>query len=160
MQSTAILINGLVLVFVIFSFFKDAEKTKRAFLIGGKSFVKILPSLLIIVITIGLMLGLLPESKISAFVGAQSGWRGFFSVAILGAILQIPSILSFPLAASLLEKGAPIATVAVFLTTLTMIGFVTIPLEIKVMGKKFALWRNGLSLLIAVAIALLMGRIL
>ena len=47
-----------------------------------------------------------------------------------------------------------------FITTLTMIGVVTLPLEIKELGKKMALLRNGLSFIIAIVIALIMGVIL
>ena len=85
---------------------------------------------------IELLLGLLPPAKISKIIGEQSGWGGFLTIAVLGTILHIPSLLSFPLAASLLDKSAPVASVAVFITTLTMIGIVTLPLEIEVMGKK------------------------
>ena len=160
MSFTAIFINLFVLFFLLVSFLKDRDRTKKALTLGGKSFVKIFPSVLVIIMLIGLLLGLLPESKISAFVGTQSGLKGFFSIAILGSVLQIPSILSFPLAASLLDKGAQVSSVAVFLTTLTMIGIIILPLEIKVMGKKFALLRNGISFIIAVVIAFLMGVIL
>ncbi len=41
-----------------------------------------------------------------------------------------------------------------------MIGMVTLPLEIKKLGAKFALLRNGVSFIIAVIIALIMGMIL
>ena len=74
--------------------------------------------------------------------------------------MHIPSLLSFPLAASLLDKGAQVASVAVFITTLTMIGIVTLPLEIKIMGKKFALLRNGISFIMAILIALVMGAVI
>jgi len=41
-----------------------------------------------------------------------------------------------------------------------MIGFVTLPLEIKILGKRFALLRNVLSFAIAILIGLLMGVLL
>ena len=85
---------------------------------------------------------------------------GFFLIAFAGAIMHIPSLLSFPLAASLLEDGAAVASVVVFITTLTMIGIVTLPLEIKYMGKKFTLLRNGISFVFAIFVALIMGAIL
>jgi len=80
------------------------------------------------------------------------------SLLLLGMVLFVPVV--HRLAASLLDKGAQVSSVAVFLTTLTMIGIIILPLEIKVMGKKFALLRNGISFIIAVVIAFLMGVIL
>jgi len=114
----------------------------------------------IIIIFIGLLLGFVPQSQISRFVGEQAGFKGVLAVALLGAVLHIPSLISFPLAASLLESGASISSVAVFITTLTMIGVLTLPLEITVLGKKIALLRNGISFGIAIIIALIMAAIL
>ena len=81
-------------------------------------------------------------------------------VGVVGALMHIPALLSFPLAASLLYNGASISAVAAFITTLTMIGTITLPLEIKELGKKMAILRNGLSFVIAIIIALVMGTIL
>jgi len=47
-----------------------------------------------------------------------------------------------------------------FLTTLTMVGIATFPLETREFGLKFAFIRNGLSFVFAIAIALVMGVIL
>jgi len=41
-----------------------------------------------------------------------------------------------------------------------MIGIVTLPLEIKELGQKIALLRNGLSFIVALAIALIIGVVL
>lgn len=82
------------------------------------------------------------------------------TAALIGALMYIPSLVGFPLAASLLRSGASIATIAAFLTALVMVGTVTLPLEIEHLGRKMALGRNLLSLLFAFAIALVMGMVL
>ncbi len=105
-------------------------------------------------------MGFVPATEISKFIGKQSGFGGILLVAIVGAILHIPALISFPLAASLLKSGASITAVAAFITTLTMIGIVTLPLEIKELGKRMALLRNGISFIIAIVIALILGAIL
>ena len=78
----------------------------------------------------------------------------------LGAIMHIPSIISFPLAASLIRSGASVTVIATFITTLTMIGTVTFPLEIKELGKEMAALRNGISFIIAIIIGIIIGVIL
>jgi len=148
------------LLCLIVSFFKDKTKTKKALAVAVTSFFKMLPIVLMIIIFIGLLLGLLPPDKISKFIGEQAGWAGFFLIALTGAIMHIPSLLSFPLAASLLQSGAAITSVVIFITTLTMIGIVTLPLEIQYMGKKFTVLRNVISFIFAILIALIMGAIL
>jgi len=111
----------------------------------------------IILIVIGILLGFVPEETISKIIGENSNFIGIILIGFTGAIMHIPSLISFPLASSLIEKGASVTSVAVFITTLTMIGFVTLPLEIREMSKKFAFLRNGISFIIAVIIGLLMG---
>ncbi len=114
----------------------------------------------IIIIIIGLLLGFVPPNQISRFVGEQSGVSGVLLVGVVGALMHIPALLSFPLASSILESGASVTAVAAFITTLTMIGMITLPLEIKELGRNIALLRNGLSFIIAIAIAFIMGMIL
>ena len=159
-SSTAIVINLFAFSCLFISFLKNKEKTKQSLRIAMKSFFHILPMVFIIITFIGLLLGFVPKSQISRFIGEQAGFLGVFIVALLGAVLHVPSLISFPLAASLIESGASIASVAVFITSLTMIGMVTLPLEIKILGKNIALLRNGISFGIAIIIALIMGAIL
>ena len=154
------IINIFALGCLIFAFAKDRAKARMALMIALKSFVRILPTVVAIVIFIGLLLGFVPKSTISSVVGEQAGFKGILIVAILGAVLHIPSLISFPLAASLLKSGASVTAVAVFITTLTMIGVVTLPLEIRELGKKMALLRNGMSFIVAIIIGIVMGWIL
>jgi len=160
MNSTVLIINVIALIGIILAFVKDKPKAIHSLKTAGKAFVGILPMTLIIIVIIGLLLGFITSEQISQFIGTQSGPAGVFLIGIAGAILHIPALLAFPLGASLLENGASITAVAAFLTTVTMIGVITLPLEIKELGKKMALLRNGFSFMIALAIAFLMGMVL
>ncbi|MBS3765942.1 permease [Candidatus Bipolaricaulota bacterium] len=160
MSITAIAINGFAIIGFIISFIKNKEKSFQALKVAGKSFLKMLPMVLIIVVLVGLLLGFIPPGGIEKFFGAQSGILGALIIGGAGAILHIPSLIAFPLAGSLRESGASVTSAAAFITTLTMIGTVYLPVEIKILGKKFALLRNGLSFLVAMVISLLMGLIL
>jgi len=160
MNFTALVINIIAIAGLLIAFAKNKEKTKKSLTIAAKTFIKMLPIVFIIIIFIGLLLGFVPPEQISRFVGEQSGIGGVLLVGVVGALMHIPALLSFPLAASILESGASITAVAAFITTLTMIGMITLPLEIKILGKKMALLRNGLSFVIAILIAVMMGVIL
>ena len=160
MNLTPVFINILAVGFLVVASAKDKQKTKQAVKISVRSFIKILPTILLIVVFVGLLLGFVPKSIISKFMGNQSGIKGTFVAALFGAILYIPSIVAFPLAASFLKAGASVTAVATFITTLTMIGFITLPLEIKELGMKIALLRNGISLLLAILIGVIIGAIL
>jgi len=160
MNTTAIFINVFAFGCLIFALISDRTKTKQALSVALKSFFRILPTVFIIIIFIGLLLGFVPQSQISKIIGEQAGFVGVFIIALLGVFMHIPSLISFPLAASLLKSGASVTSVAVFITTLTMISVVTLPLEIKELGRKMALLRNGISFVIAIIIGIIMGAIL
>ena len=157
---TTIVIYALLAVLLALSIIKDRQKTRQAMMVAVKAIWKMAPGLLAIIGVVGLILGILPPETIEQLVGAEAGFTATATAALIGAITLIPALISFPLAASLLRSGATVATIAAFITTLVMVGFVTAPLEIKALGKKFTLLRNGFSLLAALLIALMMGVIL
>jgi len=157
---TVIVINLIALVWLIFSVVRSRKKTKESLKIALKTFLRILPIIIIIVVFIGFLLGFLPPEIISRVVGEQTGFLGMLVTAVLGSVLFIPALIAFPLAASLLTGGASIMSVAALITTLTMVGVVTLPLELREMGKKITILRNVFSFIFALIIALIMGVIL
>lgn len=160
MSATAAMINGLAIACLVAAFVKDRQRARQSLRMALKSFAGILPAVLAIIVLIGLLLAFATPQQISRFVGEQAGLGGILAIAATGALLYIPAIVAFPLAGSLLQSGASVSAVAAFITTLTMVGVVTLPLEIGQLGKKLALLRNGLSFVGAIAIALLMGVVL
>jgi uncharacterized membrane protein YraQ (UPF0718 family) len=159
-MTTTIVIYALLAICLAVSLWKSRQKTKQAFIVAGKALWKMAPGLLAIVGVVGLIIGVLPPETIARIVGEEAGLMASIMAAILGAITLIPALISFPLAASLLRSGATVTTIAAFITTLVMVGFITAPMEIKALGKKFTLLRNGLSFTAALIIAALMGVIL
>lgn len=159
-MATIIAIYSLLVVCLVASIINSKEKSKKAFKVAGKSLLKSAPSLLAVLGIVGLTLGILTPETISNLVGAEAGFTATIVAAVLGSITLIPSLVAFPLAGSLLRSGATVITISTFITTLVMVGIVTAPMEIKTLGKKFTLLRNGLGFLAAFIIATLMGVIL
>ena len=155
-----IILYVLAFGLLLFSFFKDRKKTKMALKKAWKSFENILPQLLSILIIIGIMLSVLSEETISKIIGQQSGWIGMLIAGIVGSITLIPSFVAFPLASALLSNGAGFMQIAVFVSTLMMVGIVTMPLEISYFGKKAAILRNGLAFAFSFIIAIVIGVVL
>jgi uncharacterized membrane protein YraQ (UPF0718 family) len=159
-MATIIIIYTLLAAGLIVSLLKSKEKTQKAFMIAGKAFLKSAPSLLTVLGIVGLTLGILTPETISRLVGSEAGFTATIFAAIIGAITLIPSLVAFPLAGSLLRSGATVMTISAFVTTLVMVGAVTAPMEIKELGKKFTLLRNGMGFLAALVIAGIMGVLL
>lgn len=160
MSTTAIAINSIVGLALIVSLLKDRRKTWTALKVAWNATRRLAPAILAVILAIGLFLGFMPPSWIARTLGSQGGFLGVIIASFLGALLFIPAVLAFPMGASLLESGASVMSVAAFITTLTMVGFVFLPIEIKELGKRFAILRNGLSFVAAVIIAVIMGLIL
>ena len=145
---------------LILSFFKDKKKTKMALKKAWKSFENILPQFLSILVIIGIMLAVLSPEIISKLIGKESGWMGMITAALIGSITLIPGFVAFPLAAALLKSGAGFMQIAVFISTLMMVGIVTIPVEIKYFGKKAAILRNLLAFGFSFVVAIVIGVVL
>ncbi|MGI6451947.1 MAG: permease [Syntrophomonadaceae bacterium] len=150
----------LAFTFLAFSYLRDKEKTKMALAKAWRAFENILPQFLFILVIIGIMLAVLDEQTISNLIGTQSGWIGMIIAGIIGSVTLIPAFVAFPLAAALYHNGAGLMQIVVFISTLTMVGIVTIPLEISYLGKKATIIRNSLAFFFSFGVALLMGGIL
>jgi hypothetical protein len=68
--------------------------------------------------------------------------------------------VAFPLAAALLKSGAGFMQIAVFISTLMMVGIVTMPVEIKYFGKKATFIRNGMAFMFSFVVAVVIGVVL
>jgi len=150
----------ITLAGLVISFFKSKDKTKMALKKAWKSFENILPQLLSVLLLIGFVLSVLTPAQISSLIGKESGWWGVLAASILGSITLIPGFIAFPLAAALLKSGAGYMQIAAFVSTLMMVGVVTLPMEIKFFGKKAAYLRNGLAFVFSLIVALVMGVVL
>jgi len=157
---TIIIIYGLLALCLVISIIKSRQKTKKALRVAWKVFLKTVPSLLSVLGIVGLTLGILTPGTIARLVGSEAGFIATLVAAVIGAITLIPSLVAFPLAGSLLRAGATVMTISAFITTLVMVGLVTAPMEIKALGKKFTLLRNGLGFVAALVIAGIMGVVL
>ena len=142
------------------SYFRSREKTKMALKKAWKSFENILPQFLSVLLIIGIMLSVLSGDTISKLLGKESGILGMAIAAAIGSITLIPGFVAFPLAASLLKAGAGYGQITMFVTTLMMVGVVTLPVESKYFGRKTAIRRNLFALVYAVSVSFVIGGVL
>lgn len=151
---------GLAVVLLIASFVKDKQKTKKALKKAWKSFNNILPQFLGVIVVVGLLLAVMNPDVISKIIGEQSGILGLVLSIVVGSITLIPGFIAFPTAAMLLDGGAGYMQIAAFVSALMMVGFVTIPIEIKYFGKKVTYTRNGMAILFSILVAVVLGGVM
>lgn len=153
------LLYGITILFTVISFYKDRKKTKMALKKAWKAFENILPEFLSIIILIGIVLALLNPDIVSEIIGKQSGWPGVLLAAVVGSITLMPGFVAFPMAAMILKNGAGLMQIGAFISTLMMVGVVTLPVEIKYFGRKLALWRNGLAFVFSFLVAYVINKV-
>lgn len=92
-----------------------------------------------------MLMAVFDPHTISRILGAGSGWLGVVGAALVGSVTLIPGFVAFPTAAMLLRNGAGYMQIGSFISSLMMVGVVTLPVEIRFFGKKVAVLRNLLA---------------
>jgi len=144
---------GIAVIALLISFRKDKRKTRGALKKAWKAFENILPQLLTMVLLVGTLLVFADTALISRVMGTDSGWLGVLLAALIGSVTMIPPFVAFPTAAMLLGSGAGYMQIGAFVSTLTMVGVVTMPVEIQYFGKRLTFLRNLLAFAFSFAVA-------
>lgn len=142
---------------IIASLIADRRKTLVGTKKGLLMFVKILPAILSVLILVSIFFYLLPNEIIVKYLGEDAGITGYVFAAIAGSIALIPGFIAYPLAGILVKTGVSYPVIAVFITTLMMVGVLTLPIEIKFFGARVSLIRNTLYFFGALFIGFLIG---
>lgn len=150
----------VAIILTVISFVKSKKKTLGAMKQAKTMMSSMVGDIIAIIFLIGIVLTFIPPETIKSVMGSTNTLLSTSISALVGSITLIPAFVAFPLVGSLVDVGASIVPAVAFLTTLTMVGVVTFPLEKKEFGTKFALTRNALSFGFAIVIALTMGVIL
>ena len=104
-----------------------------------------------------IVLFLVPNEIIVKYLGEDAGLAGYLFAAVAGSVALIPGFIAFPLAGVLVKTGVGYPVIAVFITTLMMVGILTLPVEIKFFGTRVSLIRNAFYLAGALIIGFLIG---
>lgn len=154
-----LILYGITVSLIVFSLIKDKQKTKLGMKKAWRAFENILPQFLGIITLVGIMLAIVNPETISAMLGNSSGWWGVIISSIIGSITLIPGFIAFPTAAMLINNGAGYMQIGAFISSLMMVGVVTLPVEIKYFGKKSALIRNLLAFIFSFVVAFVIGKV-
>ena len=92
----------------------------KSFLFSLDVFLKILPILLFVFITMFIFNLFLDLNIIKKFVGKESGWKGWLVSILVGILSSGPIYLWYPLVADLREKGMRTSLVSCFLYKLSV----------------------------------------
>ncbi len=147
----------IIAALLFLTYKKNKDKFHKSLKISFKSGKDLTPILIVIVIFLTFANGFLNGDFINKYISIFSGVSGIFGAAILGSIVHVPAFIAFPIGGQILKSGVNAGIIAVLINTLIMVHTFTIPIEVKEMGWKFAIVRNGFSLISAIIIGVLIG---
>jgi len=153
------LLYGSAAVLLFLSWRKSREKTRAALKKAWKSCLGVLPLFFAILLCMGLLLSFVDESTMRQALGQESGITGIILSGIIGSVTLIPAFAAYPAAAELLRVTGGYAQITMLITSLMMVGIVTLPMESRFFGIRAALWRNGLGLVYSFALAVFIGAV-
>ncbi len=152
-----IILAAVTAVLLLLSFIFNAAKTISALRISLRMFLNLLPQMIPVLFFIAFILTLLPPETIEKYMGQNSGIMGFLVAGAAGSIALIPGFVAYPMAGVLVKNGVSYPVISVFITTLMMVGILTLPIERKFFGWKVSITRNILSFAAAIAIGTAMA---
>lgn len=141
------------IILLVWSALTDKEKTKESLKVAKGMFLRVGGEIFGLLLIVALFFTFIPDGLIRSLLGRGNVFLSSLYGALFGTILILPKFVAIPLAADLIAEGAHIVVAAGFLTTLTMVGFATIPVETEHFGKKYTLVRNSLSFVAAILVA-------
>lgn len=139
------------------SFAFSRAKTLQALKLGLRMFLNILPTVLGILMVVSVVLTVVGPETIQRWLGENSGPAAYVLAALVGAVALMPGFVAFPMAKMLAGNGVSWGVIAVFITSLMMVGVLTLPIEKKFFGMKVALARNGLNFIGSLVIGFAMA---
>ena len=124
-----------------------------SFLRTLRSFRAVLPAVLGVILLLGLFRVFVTTELISAvFTGEVL--RDTVTGALIGSISAGNAIASYIIGGELLKEGVSLFAVAAFIVAWVTVGAVQFPAEASILGRRFAVARNILAFMLAMAVSI------
>ena len=136
-----IIMGVLAIVLTIIAYTKGGGEHILGLKSAGNLLLQVVPLLIFAFILAGMIQYLVPAEMISRWVGTESGWRGILIGTVIGGLMPGGPYISLPIAAGLLQVGAGVGTMVALLTGWSLLAFSRLPMEVGILGWKFALIR-------------------
>jgi uncharacterized membrane protein YraQ (UPF0718 family) len=127
-------------------------KLKQSIIKAGKSWQQMIP----ILVGVLLLANLLNEvfQKYYAVIFTGNYLKDTFIGALVGSFSFGMALTSYVIGGEFLQKGVSLLAVTAFVMTWTTVGIAMLPLEAKMLGTRFAVWRNILNFIFAIIISI------
>lgn len=123
------------------------------------SFARTIPIVLGILALASLLTTALPPRRIADLLPMESVLGPLYG-ALAGSIAAGNPVTSYVFAGELMAAGAGLATVTALIVSWVTVGLVHLPAEAAILGVRFALRRNAISFVLAIAMAYVVAAVI
>lgn len=157
-RDAILLVIVFIIAIILLSLFpKKQEPVTTA---SWKFFVEMIWILPGVMVLMGLFMVWVPKEMVEKYLGKTSGIKGFSLSILFGALPTGPLYVAFPLALSLIKKGARISNIIIFLSAWACIKIPQEMVELQFLGTKFMAARLILTIVFVVIMGLFIERII
>jgi len=149
---------SIVIVVVLLSIFP--EKIESVTLTSQEYFIEMMIILPAVMIIMGLFAVFIPSETVVKYLGKTSGIKGVALSIFIGTLPTGPLYIAFPMAATLLKKGARVSNIIVFLSAWACIKIPQEMVEFQFLGGEFMLLRLILTVVFVIFMGLIIERII
>ncbi len=132
---------------------------KQAIIKSAKSLWQAVPMLFGILLLIGFINSFLTKGVYEKIFGHGQLIDSLLG-ALVGSISAGSPVNSYVLGGEFLKNGVGLIAVTAFMVTWVSVGFIQLPVEGKILGMKFALWRNASAFVLAIFVAIITSLIM
>jgi uncharacterized membrane protein YraQ (UPF0718 family) len=122
---------------------------------GGRTGLQLVPLLIVVILLAGFAEVLVPRELVTRWLSDEAGPRGLLLAWVAGVITPGGGPVGLPIAAALLHAGAGAGVVVTYVTSMSLLSFVRVPLELGIYGPRL----TALRVLSCVVLPLLAGLI-
>lgn len=132
----------------------NKSRINQAFIKTINAFIGVVPVIVGMVLLTGLIIRFIPSEKLAGLFG-KSAFVDAFSGAFIGSISAGHPLTSYVLGGELLAGGVSLIAVTALVISWVTVGSIQLPAEMLMLGKRFAIYRNLMSFIFAIIIAVL-----
>jgi uncharacterized membrane protein YraQ (UPF0718 family) len=115
---------------------------------GGSSTLKLLPLLVVVFLLTGFVEVLLPRDTAVKWLSDAAGAKGLVIAWAAGIVTPGGGPIGLPIAASLMRAGASTSVLVTYLTSVGLLSFIRVPMEIGIYGVRLTVYRLACSVLL------------
>ena len=154
------LLLGGALTFTIFILSIFPERTGPVATISWNYFWEMMLILPAVMVLLGLFNVWVSKEMVVKYLGRASGIKGIFLAVLIGSLPTGPLYVAFPMAAVLINKGAGIANIVVFLSAWACIKIPQEMVELQFLGLEFMAARLILTIIFVAIMGVSIERVI